>query len=295
MIDRIEKQDSLVRRIVDGSVTIDSVKEFEKLFKVFPKDPYLHRVFADLLKQNKSFEAAVDAYESATQLFIEADLTLQAIVTKILEWRIFRPSDQEGQAFYSSLREGSAKNTALQRFFIDMTYPEMIAFMFALMPRRFSAGSTVKRFGDEEAFRDGPFDILLIVTGRKKQILATLALIGTGRTRVDNKSKESVVYGSGTGPRRDLDHHRTIFLKVKEGGAIDRVGVAGKKQRIAVHQLIKDQDLVVFDPERSLATSKCFEVGCGHPTQKSFHGANVVEMVVERGRSLFGWNTVEIL
>lgn len=151
MIDRIDKQDSLVRRIVDGSVTIDSGKEFEKLFKVFPKDPYLHRVFADLLKQNKSFEAAADAYESATQLFIEADLTLQAIVAKILEWRIFRPSDQEGQAFYLSLREGCSKDTALQRFLIKMTYPEMIAFMFALIPRLFSVGSMVKRFGDEEA------------------------------------------------------------------------------------------------------------------------------------------------
>ena len=151
MTDRIEKQDSLVGRIVDGSVTIDSVAEFEKLLKVFPKDPYLHRFFADLLKRNKSFVAAADAYESATQLFIEADLTFQAIMSKTLEWRIFRPSDKEGQAFYSSLREGNPKDTALQRFFIKMTYPEMIAFMFKLVPQHLSAGSMVKRFGDEEA------------------------------------------------------------------------------------------------------------------------------------------------
>ncbi|MBW2406321.1 MAG: hypothetical protein JRF17_03045 [Deltaproteobacteria bacterium] len=47
MIDRIKRQDSVVNRIIDGSITIDSVEEFEDLLKAFPKDPRLRRVFAD--------------------------------------------------------------------------------------------------------------------------------------------------------------------------------------------------------------------------------------------------------
>ena len=150
MNDRIDKRKSLVSRIIDGSVTIDSVTKFEDLLKVFPNDPELHRAYADLLKKEKSLYAAADAYGRAAKLFIESGMTLQAIVSKILEWRIYKPSQQDGQAFYSALREGRHKDGAVQRFFTGMTFPEMIAFIIELMPRNFPAGGMVKNFGDEE-------------------------------------------------------------------------------------------------------------------------------------------------
>ncbi|MGB5992079.1 MAG: hypothetical protein WBG61_07120, partial [Desulfobacterales bacterium] len=58
MNDRIYRQDSVVNRIIDGSITIDSVEEFEDLLKAFPKDPRLHKVFADRLLEEKSINAA---------------------------------------------------------------------------------------------------------------------------------------------------------------------------------------------------------------------------------------------
>ena len=148
MNDRIDKQNSIVNRIVDGSVKIDSVAEFENLLKAFPKDPWLHRAFADLLKREKSFYVAADTYRTSAELFIEADMTLQSIVSKIHEWRIFKPSYQEGEAFYSALHK--SKETGIPRFFIKMTHPEIIAFMKELMPRHFPPGSIMKKFGDEE-------------------------------------------------------------------------------------------------------------------------------------------------
>jgi hypothetical protein len=54
MKDRIDRQDSVVNRIVDGSITINSIEEFKDLLKAFPKDPRLHRVFADRLSEEKS-------------------------------------------------------------------------------------------------------------------------------------------------------------------------------------------------------------------------------------------------
>ncbi len=150
MKNRVDKKNSIVSRIIDGSVTIDSVAEFENLLMAFPNDPWLHRFFADLLERDKSFYAAADAYGTAAELFIESDMTLQAIVSKILEWRILGLSYREGQAFYSSLLEGRSKNTAVQNFFMKMSYPEMITFMSMLVPRHFAGGSMMKRFGDEE-------------------------------------------------------------------------------------------------------------------------------------------------
>jgi CRP-like cAMP-binding protein len=147
---RTTKQNGILSRIIDGSVTIDSVKDFENLLKAFPNEPWLHRYFADLLEREKSFYAAADAYGTAAELFIEAGMTMQAIVSKILEWQILGLSYQEGQNFYSSLRKAGSKNTGVQRFFIKMTYPEMIAFMSMLVIRYFPEGSVMKKFGDEE-------------------------------------------------------------------------------------------------------------------------------------------------
>ena len=83
MNDRTKKQNRIVSRIIDGSVTIDSVKDFENLLKAFPNDPWLHRFFADLLEREKSFYAAADAYGTAAELFIEAGMIIQAIASKI--------------------------------------------------------------------------------------------------------------------------------------------------------------------------------------------------------------------
>ncbi len=150
MNDRATKQNRIVSRIIDGSVTIDSVKDFENLLKAFPNDPWLHKFFADFLERDESFYAAADAYGTAAELFIEADMTLQAIVSKTLKWRILGLSYQEGQDFYSSLRNTGSKNTVVQRFFTKMTYPEMIAFISMLVVRYFPESSKMKTFGDEE-------------------------------------------------------------------------------------------------------------------------------------------------
>jgi CRP-like cAMP-binding protein len=102
------------------------------------------------LKKEKSLHAAVDAYGTAAELFIESGMTLQAIASKILEWQIVNPSQQEEQAFCSALNEERNKESSVQRFFTGMTYPEMMAFIAKLMLRIFPAGSMVKKFGEEE-------------------------------------------------------------------------------------------------------------------------------------------------
>ena len=71
MNDQMDKQTSIVSRVIDGSIIIDSVADFENLLKAFPNNPWLHKVVADLLKRDKSLYAAADEYGTAAELFMK--------------------------------------------------------------------------------------------------------------------------------------------------------------------------------------------------------------------------------
>ena len=184
MNDQTNKQSSIVNCIKDGSVTIDSVAEFNNILKVFPNDPWVHKFHADLLKREKLFYAAADEYGIASELFIEADMILQALASKILEWRILEPSDHEGQAFYSSFRKSMSKKTGVQSFFIKMSYPEMMTFMSTLNVRHMPANSMLKRLGDEEN------NLYFVVFGALEETI--YHRLEKGR-RIQNKSTKSLV------------------------------------------------------------------------------------------------------
>jgi len=158
-----EGQSSIVKRIIDGSVSIDNVGEFENIIKIFPDDPGVYRAFADLLAKKKSYEAAANTYRKASGLFVDLGMMLQAIVAKILEWRIAQPSHKEGRAFHTALARGNFQESLLQTFITHMAYPEMIAFMASLVRLRLPSGSIVKRFGDKES------EICCVVSGALKE------------------------------------------------------------------------------------------------------------------------------
>jgi len=149
MIDRIDRQDSVVNRIIDGSITIDSVEEFEDLLKAFPNDPQLHRVLADRLLEEKSLNAAQE-YKTAAKLFIQAGMPLQAVTCKIFEWRIIKPSKEEGLAFHSTLSGCNPQNIEAQKFFTRLSYGEMVALMTKFKPENYPANTILKKFGAEE-------------------------------------------------------------------------------------------------------------------------------------------------
>jgi hypothetical protein len=144
MKDRIDRQDSVVNRIVDGSITIDSIEEFKDLLKAFPNDPRLHRVFADRLSEAKSINAA-EEYKTSANLFLEAGMPLQAIACKILEWRIIKPSKEDELAFHSALSECNPQNIETQRFFTKLACEEMMALMAQIAPHYYPANTMMKK------------------------------------------------------------------------------------------------------------------------------------------------------
>jgi len=163
MDDRIDKEYSVLTRIIEGSITIDSLKEFENLLKIFPDHPVVHRVFADFLAQEKPFDA-VNRYRISANLFIQADQMLQAIVSKIFEWRLSKPSYEEEQKFYWDLHKASSNDMPVQRFFAGLTAEQLIAFMNELTPRYIPEQSIVKKFDDRET------RMSFVVSGALEQI-----------------------------------------------------------------------------------------------------------------------------
>jgi hypothetical protein len=141
---------SVMQRIMDGRLSIDSPEEFLDIIKIYKEDPFLHRKYADLLNDLKRFDGAAESYATAAKLFIENKMNLQAVVAKILQWSIQKPSHLQGRSFYAHLREEGGRQNPLQRFWARMNYAELVAFMRRLVRIRLDAGVSVTRV-DEPA------------------------------------------------------------------------------------------------------------------------------------------------
>ena len=152
MKNKISKHISIARHIVDGSLTIDSVKEFRSILRIFPNDPALHRVYADLLARKKSASAAMASYRKAAALFIESGMMLQAIVCKILEWRLESPTRQKVRRFYQVLNSGQFHETPLNVFFNGLAFAEFTALIKRLQRVRLPAGRLIKKIGAQENY-----------------------------------------------------------------------------------------------------------------------------------------------
>ncbi|MBW2194246.1 MAG: PilZ domain-containing protein, partial [Deltaproteobacteria bacterium] len=159
----VETQNSIVKSIIEGSVTLDSVEDFKNIIEIFPDDPGVYRAYGDFLVQVRSFDAATIAYRKACQLFVDLGMMLQAVVAKILEWRIVRPSHQEARNFHSTLKAVKLQESPLHKFIAQMTYSEMIAFVVKLVRLRFPDRNVVKSFGTTED------NIYFVVSGALKE------------------------------------------------------------------------------------------------------------------------------
>ena len=126
MDEKINGQKSIARHIIDGSITVDSVSDFENMLALFPDNPALFNAFGDLLVKKKSYKAAARAYGKAAGLFIESAEMFPAILCKILQWRIIKPTIDEVRPFYANLQRTKFNSSPLQIFFKSLSFPEMI-------------------------------------------------------------------------------------------------------------------------------------------------------------------------
>lgn len=161
---KLISQISIAAQIVDGSIKVDSIEEFDNILKLFPDDPELQRVYSDLLTKKKMPDIAAESYGKAANLFIESGMMLQAIVSKSLQWKINRPSDlNEARHFFSMLRKGNYPKTPLNAFFSQLSYPAMMSILYSLTKARLTAGKIVKKNGEGEK------DLFFVVSGALRE------------------------------------------------------------------------------------------------------------------------------
>jgi CRP-like cAMP-binding protein len=147
---QLSKQISIARHTVDGSIIIDSVKEFQGMLQIFPNDPALHRAYADFLLRKQLSDAAIQSYQRAAELYAAAGLLLQAVVCQVLKWRIYRPTDAESQKFWGILHKSKYHEIPTNRFLACLSHTELVTVMNAMELMRLPTGKTINKIGDEE-------------------------------------------------------------------------------------------------------------------------------------------------
>jgi CRP-like cAMP-binding protein len=147
---QLSKQISVAKHIIDGSITIDSVTEFQDMLQIFPNDPALHRAYADLLVRKQLYEAAVQSYRQAAGLYAAAGLLLPAVVCQVLKWRIHPPTDAQTQKFWDILHKSKYHEIPTNTFLACLSHTELVTVMNAMELMRLPAGKTVNKIGDEE-------------------------------------------------------------------------------------------------------------------------------------------------
>lgn len=150
--DSFECVEKIGDQIISRSLRIDSVSEFELLLATCPKHPSLHRAFAEFLASQKTLARAAIHYKFAADYFMDLGFILQAMVAKIQEWQIIRPSRKETWAFHDSIGRGGAQTGALNAFLTRLSWEEMTSLMVLLVRNRYGSGYMVKRRDEKDAF-----------------------------------------------------------------------------------------------------------------------------------------------
>lgn len=172
---------SILQRVLDGSLTIDSIDEFKDILEIYPKDPLLHRKFADLLARKRLLDDAIAAYGKAAELFIHNEMNLQAVVATILQWTLRKPNHTEGAAFHARLHDKGGKHTPLQRFWAQMRYPELVAVMRRLVRVHLASGEKIT------AVDDPANEIYFIVSGTLAETLSPDCQAEAARAGIDTE------------------------------------------------------------------------------------------------------------
>jgi CRP-like cAMP-binding protein len=159
---QIKIDKNTIEHIIDGSIVINSIDLMLDAMKKFPVQPDLVRIYAGLLTQNKMPDAAAKAYNRAAKLYLNNDKILPAMVSKISQWHIEMPSDQDVQSFLSELNSSNNKTLPLGYFFSKLSIQELKAFCSLFENIRLPSEQVVKEIGDPEDH------LFFVVSGRLK-------------------------------------------------------------------------------------------------------------------------------
>ena len=141
---------TILEHILDGSIAIDSVETFGSVVKEFPEHPELLKLFADFLADKGKKPSAAQHYNTASEIFLGKGQLLHAVVAKMLEWRIERPSRETLLRFLSDVSVHSHDESPVNRFLQSLLPPELMALFSQFSCHRFASGKTIRDIGEPE-------------------------------------------------------------------------------------------------------------------------------------------------
>jgi len=165
MQDYLAIKKSITDQIANGSIRINSTEEFERLLKLFPSDPMLIKAYADLLSKQNFLDSALKLYRKAALLFIDSGSMIDAVVSKIRQWKISKPTYQDARLFFSVLHEAKFSRSPINIFFETLSNPEMFSIMRLFEVVDLPAGQMVSKVGEYEK------NLYLIVKGTFKRTI----------------------------------------------------------------------------------------------------------------------------
>ena len=99
-----ESHASVVARIREGTLLLDSREAYERLLERYPQKASLRRAFGDFLAKKGDQPNAIKTYERASKIYLETGRSLQAIVATILAWSITKPTHDQGRVFHTAVQ-----------------------------------------------------------------------------------------------------------------------------------------------------------------------------------------------
>jgi hypothetical protein len=141
---------AILEHILDGSIVIDSVEVFGSVVKEFPEHPELLKLFADFLIAKGKGPSAVQHYSKASEIFFGQGRYLHAMVAKMLEWRLDRPSRETLLRFLSAVSVHPHDENSVNRFLQSLLPTELMALFSQFSCHRFSSGKTIRNIGEPE-------------------------------------------------------------------------------------------------------------------------------------------------
>ena len=154
---------AILEHILDGSIVIDSIEAFGSVVKEFPEHPELLKLFADFLTAKGKGPSAAQHYSKASEIFLGSGRLLHAVVAKMLEWRLDRPSRQTLLRFLSAVSVHPHDENPVNRFLQSLLPAELMALFSQFNCHRFPAGKTIRNIGEPETH------LWLVLSGELKE------------------------------------------------------------------------------------------------------------------------------
>lgn len=143
-----EMKKTVPEYILDGSIVVDSVDAYESILKEFPDRPELLKMYAEMLAAEKLKDAAIRQYGQAARLFLDSGRLFQAWVSKILQWRLQRPSREQLLEFHRTITHTAHNGAPVDDFIRSLTPAERMAVFSQFRRMVAPEGKTILNTGD---------------------------------------------------------------------------------------------------------------------------------------------------